>query len=60
MQNICFRGKAAYGTTENHENWPNVPLPFDGNQEEPSVYKVLLSWDLNANKVFRNYATTIE
>ena len=43
-----FSGKAAYRTTEKiMKKWPNVPLPFDRNQEEPSV---LLLWDRKANK----------
>ena len=33
---------------------------FDRNQEEPSVYKVLLLWGQIAVKLFLNYVTTSE
>ena len=31
---------------------PNEPPPFERNQEELSVYKVLLLWELIAHKLF--------
>ena len=53
-------GKAMCGTTEIVKIWPNEPPPFDENQGEPSVYKVLLLWELIADKLLHNKATTSE
>ena len=46
MQNICIREKPCTEPQKIVKIWPNVPLPFDRKREKPSVYEVLLSWDL--------------
>ena len=47
-----FWGRLRAGLQKMVKRSPNEPPPFAGNQEELSVYKVLLLWELIADKLF--------
>lgn len=47
-----FRERLRAGLQKIVKIWPNEPPPFERNQEELSVYKVLLLWELIADKLF--------
>ena len=61
MQNNCLGESPSAAPQKIVKIWPNEPLPFDRNQEEPFVYKVLLLWERTADKVETlRLATAIE
>ena len=61
MQNKFFRQSQSAAPQKLIKIWPSKPLPFDRNQEEPFVYKVLLLWERTADKVETlRLATAIE
>ena len=50
MQNKLFREVRVRHHKKIVKIWPNEPLPFDRNQEEPFVYKVFLLWERIADR----------